>query len=152
MVLGAGGAARAVLASLLADGIDEIRICNRTLSRAKSLIVDLAGERMTVVEWENYQSALENADLLVNVTTLGMTGQRPLDLNIDKLPVGATVYDIVYNPIETELLKNAKMRGNKTVDGLGMLLHQAVLGFEKWFGIKPEVCPKLAKKLLEKLK
>lgn len=152
VILGAGGAARAVLVSLLEDGIKEIRVCNRTLSRALSLADDLNDDRVSVVEWEEYEKALSEASLLVNVTTLGMTGQRSLDITLDVLPTEAVVYDIVYNPIETELLKQARSRGNQVVDGLGMLLHQAAPGFEKWFGRFPEIDNALAEFLLGKLK
>ncbi len=139
VILGAGGAARAVLVSLLEDGIGKIRLTNRTASRAEDLASELSDTRVKVIPWGSRDAALEGADLLVNVTTLGMTGQRSLELSLDNLPTRAVVYDIVYNPLETELLKEAAARGNKTVDGLGMLLHQAVPGFEKWFGRKPEV-------------
>lgn len=152
LVLGAGGAARAVVVSLLEDGIGSIQICNRTLSRATSLANELDDERISVIEWDNYLNSLASTDILVNVTTLGMTGQHPLDIDIGSLPVDATVYDIVYNPLETNLLKRARARGNSTVDGLGMLLHQAAPGFEKWFGVMPEVDNDLALHLLEKLK
>jgi shikimate dehydrogenase len=152
VVLGAGGAARAVIVSLLEDGISEIRLCNRTILRAENLADDIADKRIKVTRWEDREDALCDANLVVNVTTLGMTGQRPLDIDLEKLPIDAVVYDIVYNPIETDLLKNAKSRGNRTVDGLGMLLHQAAPGFEKWFGKIPEVDAALAHYLLGKLK
>lgn len=152
VVLGAGGAARAVIVSLLEDGINEIRLCNRTISRAENLASDIGDKRIKVAKWEERENVLCDADLLVNVTTLGMIGQMPLEIDLQKLPVDAVVYDIVYNPIETDLIKKAKSQGNKTVDGLGMLLHQAVPGFEKWFGIKPEVDAALAHFLLGKLK
>ncbi len=152
VVLGAGGAARAVIVSLLEDGINEIRLCNRTASRAENLARDIGDKRIKVKRWEDREDALCDADLLVNVTTLGMIGQKPLEINLENLPDGAVVYDIVYNPIETNLIKRAKLKGNKTVDGLGMLLHQAVPGFEKWFGRKAEVDEALAHFLLGKLK
>jgi len=139
VIIGAGGAARAVLMSLLDDGAPEIRITNRTLSRAQALATEVGDKRIKVIPWEEREKALKDAQLLVNVTTLGMTGQPALDLTLDQLPKQAVVYDIVYNPLETDLLKKAKERGNVTVDGLGMLLHQAVPGFQAWFGIRPEV-------------
>ncbi len=150
-ILGAGGASRAVLASLLEEGIAEIRLTNRTASRAHDLAGELNDKRINIVPWETREAALKGTDLLVNVTTLGMTGQRPLELSLENLPTTAVVYDIVYTPLETELLKNARARGNKTVDGLGMLLHQAVPGFEKWFGQKPEVDDGLRAHLLKAL-
>lgn len=152
VILGAGGAARAVIVGLLEDGIKEIKLSNRTSSRAVALAKDMDDKRISVIPWENREKVLSEADLLVNVTTLGMSGQPPLDISLDNLPVEAAVYDIVYNPIETRLLKSAKSRGNKTVDGLGMLLHQAAPGFEKWFGQLPDVDEGLAGFLLGKLR
>lgn len=151
VIIGAGGAARAAIVSLLNDGISELRLTNRTLSRAEDLALELGDTRIIVVPWESREQALINADLVVNVTTLGMTDQPELDLSLDKLPTKAVVYDIVYNPLETPLLRDARMRGNMTVDGLGMLLHQAVPGFEAWFGITPEVDQELRDYLLEAL-
>ncbi|MCC3861826.1 shikimate dehydrogenase [Pseudemcibacter aquimaris] len=152
VILGAGGAARAVLVSLLDDGVPEIRITNRTKSRAEALAAEIGDDRIKVIDWEDRDFALKGAALLTNVTTLGMTGQRPLEISLENLPTSATVYDIVYAPLETELLKSAKERGNETVDGLGMLLHQAVPGFEAWFGKKPIVDEALNNHLLEALK
>lgn len=152
VILGAGGAARAVLVSLLDDGVPEVRLTNRTRSRAEDLAKEFDDVRIKVIDWEKRDDALEGAALLTNVTTLGMTGQRPLEINLEKLPTNATVYDIVYAPLETELLKNARARGNECVDGLGMLLHQAVPGFEKWFGVKPEVDQALNQHVLDHMK
>ncbi|MEZ5757700.1 MAG: shikimate dehydrogenase [Emcibacteraceae bacterium] len=149
VIIGAGGAARAVLVSLLDDGAPEIRITNRTLSRAEALATEISDERIKVTPWEEREMALKGTTLLVNVTTLGMTGQPALDLPLDQLPKQAVVYDIVYNPLETSLLKKARERGNITVDGLGMLLHQAVPGFQAWFGIRPEVDDGLKQFLLK---
>ncbi|MBL4602684.1 MAG: shikimate dehydrogenase [Emcibacteraceae bacterium] len=151
VIIGAGGAARAATVSLLDDGIDEIRLINRTHSRAVALSEEIGDKRIKAILWDDYEQALLGADLLVNVTTLGMTGQPELVLNINNLPIGAVVYDIVYNPLETDLLKRARERGNKTVDGLGMLLHQAAPGFKAWFGIFPEVDDDLRHHLIKAL-
>ncbi|WP_420419190.1 shikimate dehydrogenase [Pacificispira sp.] len=132
VVLGAGGAARAVVAALQDLGFAEIRIVNRTVARAERLIEDLAGSgraRLSAVT----APSLEDCDLLVNTTSLGMTGQPPLEIDLAALPGSAFVTDIVYKPLETGLLAAARARGNATADGLGMLLHQAVPGFEAWF-------------------
>lgn len=152
IILGAGGAARAAIVSLLSEKTPEIRLVNRTLERAEKLALEMDDNRINVIPWTEREAALKDAALLVNVTTLGMTGQPKLDLDLDNLPVNAVVYDIVYNPLETELLKRASARGNVTVDGLGMLLHQAVPGFKAWFGVEPEVDEDLRNHLIEALK
>ena len=138
VVLGAGGAARAVCVALIDAGATEIRLINRTRSRAERLSKEF-GEVIRVEDWENRSDAQSSASLLVNTTSLGMTGQPPLDLDLDALPTSAIVNDIVYTPLETPLLKLARKRGNIPVDGLGMLLHQARPGFEAWFGTAPQV-------------
>ncbi len=137
VVIGAGGAARAVLAALIDDGVSDIRLTNRTRSRAESLAEEFGTAR--VVEWEERSQALDGAALVVNASTLGMTGQPPLEIDLSSLPKTAVVNDIVYSPLVTDLLKTAKNQGNVAVDGIGMLLHQARPGFEAWFGQKPEV-------------
>jgi len=142
VVLGAGGAARAVCAALKDAGCREIRIANRTLSRSETLAKDF-GPVVKPVAWSDLPRALSDAALLVNATSLGMTGQPPLPVDLSPLPTGALVTDLVYAPLETELLKAARARGNPAVDGLGMLLYQAQAGFEGWFGVKPEVTPAL---------
>ncbi len=138
VVLGAGGAARAVVAALIDAGSPEIRVINRSAERARQLAAELGGP-VRVVGWAERAAALAGARLLVNTTTLGMTGQSELDIDLADLPPGAVVNDIVYVPLETGLLARARARGNRTVDGLGMLLWQAVPGFEAWFGIRPDV-------------
>lgn len=143
VMLGAGGAARAIAAALEAEGAPEIRIVNRTRARAAALVDDLKLKAARIYEWTDAASALAGANLLVNTTTLGMKGERDLDISLDALPARALVTDIVYTPLETALLKAARARGNPTVDGLGMLLHQAVPGFEAWFGVRPQVTPEL---------
>jgi shikimate dehydrogenase len=142
MVLGAGGAARAILHGLLEAGASKILLLNRTEDRAEALAQNF-GSRVSVVPWEDRNKALAGCGLLVNATSLGMTGKPPLDLDLSALPKDATVADIVYSPLETPLLAAAKARGSRIVDGLGMLLHQAVPGFERWFGVRPEVTPEL---------
>ncbi|MGH6833924.1 MAG: shikimate dehydrogenase, partial [Methyloceanibacter sp.] len=142
MVLGAGGAARAILHGLLGEGAARILLANRTRNRAEALAQGF-GPSVHVVDWEDRHRALAGCGLLVNATSLGMTGKEPLDIDLKALPVDAVVADIVYGPLETELLAAARARGNRVVDGLGMLLHQAVPGFERWFGVRPEVTPAL---------
>ncbi|MDG1707864.1 MAG: shikimate dehydrogenase [Emcibacteraceae bacterium] len=151
VVLGAGGAARAVLVTLLDEGVPEIRLSNRTKGRADNLSNEINDPRLKVIDWDDREQALDGVALLVNVTTLGMQGQRELDLSLNNLSEHATVYDIVYNPLETTLLKNARVNGNECIDGLGMLLHQAAPGFEKWFGTKPEVDDGLRNHILKAL-
>ena len=142
VVLGAGGAARAIVGALAEAGVPEIRLANRSLDRARTLARSLGGA-IEPVPWERCAAALAGAALLVNSTSLGMDGNPPLDLDLSSLPKDALVNDIVYAPLETALLKTAKARGNRTVDGLGMLLHQGRPGFKLWFGIMPEVTPAL---------
>ncbi len=148
VVLGAGGAARAVVVALLDAGVSELRLANRTAERATALAAAFDG-RVRAVAWERRADALEGCGLLVNTTTLGMTGQPPLELGLDKLPGEAVVTDIVYSPLETALLARAKAKGHVTVDGLGMLLHQARPAFEAWFGVEPEVDQALRSFVLE---
>jgi shikimate dehydrogenase len=197
VVLGAGGAARAVVISLLKEGVPEVIIVNRTPDKAVNLARDSVesvkkGEKISVEhgipeyqieffdrcaeiesdigivnnnnvsysEWNDRNEILADANLLVNTTSLGMKGMPELDINLEKLPKNALVTDIVYSPIEvdkdnptfTKLLKNASKRGNLVVEGLGMLLYQAVAGFEMWFGIKPVVTEDLRKHVLSHLK
>ena len=142
VVLGAGGAARAVVAALQMLGAGEIVVVNRTFERALSLAKALGGS-IRPWPWKRMAEALGRASLLVNSTTLGMAGKPPLSIDLAPLPVEAAVVDIVYTPLETPLLLAASRRGHPTVDGLGMLLHQAVPGFEAWFGRRPEVTPAL---------
>ena len=138
MVLGAGGAARAVIASLLEVGVPEIRISNRTRDRAEQLREDF-GARIRVVEWVQAGNAMADAALVVNSTSLGMVGKPELRVPLDGLRSGTVVTDLVYAPLETRLLQVARAQGCTCVDGLGMLIHQAVPGFERWFGQRPEV-------------
>ncbi|MEC9369130.1 MAG: shikimate dehydrogenase [Pseudomonadota bacterium] len=141
-VLGAGGAARAIVFGLMEAGAVEIRVCNRTRKRTDELVRHFGGQVMPI-EWNERERALQGCGLLVNATSLGMSGGEPLEIDLTALTEGATVADIVYAPLETELLRRARRRGLLVVDGLGMLLHQAVPGFEKWFGQRPEVTAEL---------
>lgn len=138
VVLGAGGAARAVVASLLDAGVPEILISNRTRVRADKLRADF-GTRLKVVEWVQAGNILENGATVVNTTSLGMSGKPELRVPLDGLSKDAVVTDLVYNPMKTNLLVEAEQQGCTIVDGLGMLLHQAVPGFERWFGVRPDV-------------
>jgi shikimate dehydrogenase len=138
VVLGAGGAARAVCAAMKAAGCTDIRIANRTSARSQALAADF-GPTVKSIQWEKVQHEMADAAVLVNATSLGMTGQPALEIDLSVLSQTALVTDLVYAPLETPLLAAAKQRGNATVDGLGMLLYQAQAGFEAWFGIKPEV-------------
>jgi shikimate dehydrogenase len=142
VVIGAGGGARAVLVGLSDQGAREIRLVNRTSARAEALADELGGP-ITALSWEEREGALDGAVMLVNATNQGMVGVPPLDLALDRLPVSALVSDIVYIPRETALIAAARKRGNPTVNGLGMLLHQARPAFRAWFGIMPEVTPEL---------
>ena len=138
LILGAGGAARAIIAGLQERNIEKITIVNRTRERAEELAL-MSGGQVAIAEWSKLSFQLESADLVVNTTSLGMSGQPDLDLSLDPLGKNALVTDIVYVPLETNLLKQARLRGNPVLDGLGMLLHQAVPGFEHWFGKRPVV-------------
>jgi shikimate dehydrogenase len=141
-VLGAGGAARAVIYGLQTRGVPDIVIINRTPSRAEALR-ERFGEQIRLARWDQLNGQLGDTALLVNTTTLGMHGQPELAADLSRLPGHAIVADLVYVPLLTSLLKTAKARGLRTADGLGMLLHQAVGGFTLWFGKKPEVTPQL---------
>ncbi len=138
VVIGAGGAARAICVALLEAGVPSLRLANRTSGRAAALASDLQGP-IAAVPWAERSDALDRAGLLVNTTTLGMAGAPALDLDLSPLPGDAVVCDIVYTPLVTPLLAAAAARGQATVDGLGMLLHQARPGFAAWFGRDPEV-------------
>ncbi|MFM9849824.1 MAG: shikimate dehydrogenase [Hyphomicrobiaceae bacterium] len=141
-ILGAGGAARALIHGFLEAGIDEIRLFNRTPARAEDLARHF-GPRVTPHAWTDRERLSRDVGVLVNTTALGMIHGEPLDMDVSRLGQRTIVADIVYVPLETPLLAAARHRGLRTVDGLGMLLHQAVPGFEKWFGRKPEVTPEL---------
>ncbi len=138
VILGAGGAARAVIATLCDAGAPVIRLYNRSRDRAETLARELGGPVQTG-DWADRATGLAGASLLVNCSSLGMVNQPPLEISLDALPVSALVNDIVYTPLHTQLLRAAQARGNRIADGLGMLLHQARPGFAAWFGVMPEV-------------
>lgn len=138
VVLGAGGASRAVLAALVDAGCPDVRLVNRTIEKAQAAAASIGGP-IQVTGFESVEMVLDGAALLVNTTSMGMEGQPPLDIRLDALPISAVVTDIVYAPLQTPLLNMAHDRGNQTVDGLGMLLHQAAPGFAAWFGRDPDV-------------
>jgi shikimate dehydrogenase len=142
LVLGAGGAARAVVFGLLEHGIQRVHLANRTVERARAL-ADQFGAGVLPVAWEAIGELLPRTGLLVNTTSLGMHGQPALELEVGLLPGDAVVTDLVYVPLQTPLLAAAQARGLRTADGLGMLLYQAVRGFELWFGQRPQVTPEL---------
>jgi shikimate dehydrogenase len=146
-IIGAGGAARAVVASLLDSGVKELRITNRTRLRSEQIRSEF-GARLVVYDWAQAGNMLEGATTVVNATSLGMIGKQPLRIPLDALSPGALVTDLVYTPLMTPFLTEAAERGCKTVDGLGMLLHQAAPGFERWFGERPEVDDELRQAVL----
>jgi shikimate dehydrogenase len=150
MVLGAGGAARAILYGLIAQGASRILLANRTRDRAE-VLVGTFGPAVSVVDWDARNQALAGCGLLVNATSLGMSGKGPLDIEVEALSEDAVVADIVYSPLETPLLATARARGRQAVDGLGMLLYQAVPGFERWFGVRPQVTKELKVHVAEML-
>jgi len=147
VVLGAGGAARAVVWALADVGVKEIRLLNRSFDKAQALAAEF-GAPVQALDWSQRHAALADAGLLVNTTTQGMQGQPVLDIDLSALPLHAVVSDIVYTPLHTDLLLRAQTRGNPIVNGLGMLLHQARPGFQAWFGVMPEVTPALWRKVL----
>jgi shikimate dehydrogenase len=142
LVLGAGGSSRAVVFGLIERGIQRVHLVNRTVDRAR-VLADQFGAHVHPLAWDAIGDLLPRAGLLVNTTSLGMHGQPSLELDTGPLPPDAVVADLVYVPLETPLLASARARGLQTADGLGMLLHQAVRGFELWFGQRPEVTSEL---------
>ena len=138
VVFGAGGAARAVIASLIDVGAPEIRLTNRTRMRAEQLKDDF-GARVEVHDWVQAGNIIDDCKTVVNTTSLGMTGKPEFRVPLDGLTKDMVVTDLVYTPLQTRLLREAEAQGSKVVDGLGMLLHQAVPGFERWFGLRPEI-------------
>ena len=149
VIVGAGGAARAIAVTLLDAGVPELRLVNRTRERAEQLALALGDARLKVAPWLNRAGALDGSSLVVNTTTQGMAGQAALDLDLAPLPAGAVVFDCVYAPLATPLLADARKRGLVAVDGLGMLIHQARPGFTAWFGREPEITPALRAFLAE---
>ncbi len=137
-ILGAGGAARAVISALVGAGVTEIRLANRTRSRSEALRTEF-GSKLEVFDWVQAGNAIDGAALVVNTTSLGMVGKQEFRVPLDALTSNMVVNDLVYTPLETTLLSEAKTAGCTTVDGLGMLLHQAAPGFERWFNYKPDI-------------
>ncbi|MFM1814403.1 MAG: Shikimate dehydrogenase [Pseudomonadota bacterium] len=142
VVIGAGGGSRAVCYGLAREGAREIRLVNRTFERARR-IADEFGAPIKPLEWSARNDAIEGAAMVVNTTSQGMVGQTPLEISLERLAPGALASDIVYTPLETPFLKAARERGNPTINGLGMLLHQARPAWKRWFDIEPEVTPEL---------
>ncbi len=151
LVLGAGGAARAIIHALLNNGVERLILCNRTRSRADQLAAHFDDRRLEVLDWEQQEQVLSGVQLLVNTTSLGMSNAPPLDIDLSTLPAGAIVSDLVYVPLETALLRAARQNGLRTVDGLGMLLHQAVPGYRLWFGGEPRVTRELRARIIADL-
>lgn len=150
LLLGAGGAARAIVFGLLQEGVDNIVIANRSLEKAENLVKIFA--KTTAVGWQNRANNLEEFDLLINSTSLGMVGKEELEIDLSHLRKSTIVCDIVYKPLMTKLLSTAKKQGNPIVTGIGMLIYQGIVGFEKWFGIKPEIDQKLIDEMIESSK
>jgi shikimate dehydrogenase len=142
VIIGAGGASRAIVYALLSVGLDRITIVNRTIDRAE-VVAEAFGPKLFVSSWAEASDWLGNADILINTTSLGMSGQNQLGIEISRLKADAIVADVVYVPLETALIRDARRLGHRSVGGLGMLLHQAVPGFERWFGIRPSVTSEL---------
>lgn len=142
VVIGAGGGARAVCYSLAQAGAKEIRLVNRTFARANTIVEEFGGP-LRALPWEQRHEALDGAAMVVNTTSLGMAGQGPLDIGLERLPARALAVDIIYTPLETPFLRAARERGNPTVNGLGMLLHQGRPSWQAWFGIEPMVTAEL---------
>ncbi|MFO1311156.1 MAG: shikimate dehydrogenase [Burkholderiales bacterium] len=146
LVLGAGGASRAVVASLAAQGAKEIRLTNRTIDKAQE-IADAVGSAVKVVPWDQREDALDGVAMVANATSAGSAGKPPLDIALDRLPAHAIAGDLIYVPPETPFLAAARARGNVTVNGLGLLLNQARPAFNAWFGVMPEITPELLRAL-----
>ena len=148
VVLGAGGASRAVIAALLSEGSKKIIVLNRTIEKAEAL-KKYYGNKITVESWKNINEVVASSSNIINTTSLGMNNESLIAINPNAIPGTALVSDLVYTPLETNLLKMAKNRGSRTVDGLGMLIHQGIPGFEAWFGQKPLVTEELRKILIK---
>ena len=147
LIIGAGGASRAVISALLNSGVSKIVITNRTHERANEL-KEYFDRKIDVIKWNEKEQFLGEINTLVNTTTLGMLGCENLDLSLSSINMGTIVLDLVYNPIKTTLLQNAEKQGCKTIDGLGMLLHQATPGFKEWFGVEPKITNEIRKRIL----
>ena len=148
VVLGAGGASRAVIAALLSEGSEEIIVLNRTIEKAEELKKDY-DNKIIVESWKNINEIASSSSNIINTTSLGMNDETFIAINPKAIPKKALVSDLVYTPLETNLLKIAKDRGSRTVDGLGMLIYQGIPGFEAWFGQKPLVTEELREILIK---
>ena len=151
VVFGAGGAAKAIIHTLLSEGVPKVRILNRTKAKANA-IAENFGNKVEVIDWYASNIALNGASLVVNATSLGMVGQPNFKINLKNLSANAVVIDLVYNPLNTCILKESAKAGYHTVDGLGMLLYQAELGFSNWFNIKPDINDELKAFMLDNIK
>ncbi len=151
LLIGAGGAARAAALALLNDGVTHLMICNRTAEKAEIVAREVGRGKLTVVDWSDRHHAVMGAGLIINTTTLGMVGQPPLDIDLSAAASDSVVYDIVYKPLQTDWLARAKERGLRTVDGLGMLVHQGAAAFKLWFGEEVGFDGQLRQKLLAAL-
>lgn len=151
LVLGAGGAARAACLALINDGASMVMLCNRTAEKAKNVADDIARGKATIVEWNDRNHAVMGAGLVVNTTSLGMVGQPELDLDLSAAATDSVIYDIVYKPLQTDLIRQANRLGLRTVDGLGMLVHQGAAAFKLWFGEDVGYDSELRNKLLAAL-
>lgn len=151
VILGTGGAARGIIASLRAAGAEHFVLVNRTRAKAERVVKQFTMTAVDVIDWDDRNAALDGASLVVNCTSLGMVGDQPLEIDVGRLPDDATVADIVYRPLETQLLASARARGLRVAEGLSMLMHQGRLGFEHWFGVDPAVTPDLANVLLAEM-
>jgi len=147
LIIGAGGASRAVISALLNSGVSKIVITNRTYERANEL-KEYFDRKIDVIKWNEKEQFLREINTLVNTTTLGMLGYTNLNLSLSSINKGTIVLDLVYNPIKTTLLQNAEKQGCKIIDGLGMLLHQATPGFKEWFGVEPKITNEIRKRIL----
>ena len=147
LIIGAGGASRAVISALLNSGVSKIVITNRTYERANEL-KEYFDRKIDVIKWNEKEQFLREINTLVNTTTLGMLGYTNLNLSLSSINKGTIVLDLVYNPIKTTLLQNAEKQGCKIIDGLGMLLHQAIPGFKEWFGVEPKITNEIRKRIL----
>ncbi|MFT7087223.1 MAG: shikimate dehydrogenase [Rickettsiales bacterium] len=147
LLLGAGGAARAIIFGLLREGVSQIIVANRSFDKAENLAKSF--DKTTAIKWEDRDSNLNEVDLLINSTSLGMKGSDDLEINLNNLNEKALVCDIVYKPLMTNLLKNAEKQGNPITTGIGMLIYQGLFGFEKWFGEKPEIEQNLINEMIE---
>ena len=151
LIYGAGGSSRAIASALISSGIKEVGITNRTRSKAQ-IISENLGAKVKVVDWRKAPETVGEVDIIINATSMGMVGQPEFSQPISRAKKTAMVVDIVYNPIQTEFLKTAQEIGCKTVDGLGMLIYQAIPGFEKWFGTRPNVSEDLKNELMAELR